>query len=320
MPIVFEVLDSFPKSDLVRVIERNEELLLQIPKPKIAKMWEESPAPLPVYHFSAQYKPMPFAPPRGVFEGPSLRFEWQNINGRQPFYHRNSDADELSFQVSGERTLMTELGTVELRPGHFTNIPVGVAHDNFGREEVHILFYLHGPAVPTRAPVRSGEYLKSPFKGWEARTQAEMTTHCLGGPHCDVAVSLVNEDLLLKAGAASQEKIEAFEAPGATGEIEWMFKAPRVWIGHTSITNETPRRFIRHLAADEMQYQVSGKRTLVTQRGTVTLDPGDCLSIPFGCAFASFAEGGSKHVSVLAADPAPAVVAPVRYADIKPTA
>jgi len=43
----------------------------------------------------------------------------------------------------------------------------------------------------------------------------------------------------------------------------------------------------RHLNADEVQYQVSGRRTLVTQRGCLEIEPGDFVRIPQGVAFTS---------------------------------
>src|SRR5947199_7404845 len=56
------------------------------------------------------------------------------------------------------------------------------------------------------------------------------------------------------------------------------------------------RSYIRRLGADEIQYQVDGTRTLVTQRGVVTLEPGDFVTIPRGCAQASVSTGRSRHL------------------------
>lgn len=53
----------------------------------------------------------------------ALRVERQQMRGRQPFWHRNVDVDELSFQCAGERTLLTELGSCELRAGDWSRIP-----------------------------------------------------------------------------------------------------------------------------------------------------------------------------------------------------
>ncbi|KAB8213579.1 hypothetical protein BDV33DRAFT_184482 [Aspergillus novoparasiticus] len=110
---------------------------------------------------------------------------------RQPFYHRNMDVDEISLQVHGERTLMTELGTVELRPGDWSRIPVGIAHDNYGRKEIHLLFYIVAPVVEAGSITSTSERKEVPFDGWTASTKAiEMVTECLGARGCDLAVSL----------------------------------------------------------------------------------------------------------------------------------
>jgi uncharacterized cupin superfamily protein len=317
MPIVSEIIDALPSDEPALNVERNEELLLSLPPRPPMKLWQDY-EPLPVYRFPTRYEPVGFAPPQGVFEGPCLRVEWQTMNFRQPFYHRNTDVDELSFQVCGERTLMTEHGTVELRHGDFTRIPVGVAHDNFGRSNIHLLFYLHGPAAPCVQPVRIGEYKSPAFDGWQPKPVAEVMTHCLGGPHCDVAVSLTDEDLLLKEAARNASKIEVLRADANDGEVRWLYKAPKVWIGHTNLEKSSPpRRYTRHRCADEIQYQISGKRTLVTQRGTTTLEPGEFVCVPFGCAFASVAREASQHIAILTSEAAPAVPQPARHAGMK---
>lgn len=314
MPIVSEYFDALPTDGPAWELERDERLLFQVPDHPMGRSWKDL-SPLPVYHFPATYEPLKFAPPRGVFEGPYLRLEWQNMNGRQPFYHRNTDVDEISYQVCGERTLMTELGTVELRPGDLVALPLGVAHDNYGREDIHLLFYLHGPSRKLAETVASGKYLIPPFEGWSDKPQIEVITHCLGAGHCDVAVSMADEALLLKAAERNKEVLEVVRGGGAPGETEWLYAAERVWIGTTTLSATKQRKYRRHRCADEIQYQASGNRTLITQRGMAHLEPGDFVCIPFGCAFASIAEGPSRHLSILTTEPTPAVPEPVRHAD-----
>ncbi|NTF83978.1 cupin domain-containing protein [Rhizobium rhizogenes] len=315
MAIVTEIFDSLPDFGPEFVLDRDEDLLLTIPPHPMRGTWEAASA-LPVYHTPSEYEEMRFAPPRGVFEGPNLRIEWQNMNGRQPFYHRNTDAEEISFQVAGDRTLMTELGTVELRPGDFSQIPVGVAHDNFGRQDIHLLFYLHGPVTTSTHPAFVSQHLLPPFEGWAPAQLCEATTSCLGGPHCDVAVSLAEETLLLNAAATRAERLAVFRASEQQGETEWLYKTARIWIGTTLLNASSPRTYRRRRLADEIQYQVAGRRILITQRGTVTLEPGDYVSIPFGCAFASVVTEPSQHLSVLTREKAPAVNEPVRFAEL----
>ena len=238
-----------------------------------------------------------------------------SAHGRQPFYHRNTDVDEIGYQVCGERTLMSECGTIELRPGQFSAIPVSVAHDNYGREDIHLILYVPGPALACVEPVATGAYLIPPFPGWEPKPMVEVATACLGGMHCDLAYSMADEELILKAATRFEDKMEVLEPKGAPGEIEWIYKAPRVWIGHTALETTSERVYRRRMGAHEIQYQAEGTRTLVTQRGVATLEPGDFVSIPLGCAFASMTAGGSRHLSVLACDEVPPVREPSRIAD-----
>ena len=320
MTIVREVIDSYPSSDVTRVISRDEVRLFEKPDATMMRFITAETTPLAVYGFPAAYEPVKFAPPRGVFEGGILRLEWQTMDGRQPFYHRNTDVDEVGFQVCGLRTQMTELGTLDIQPGQFTKIPVGVGHDNYGREDIHLILYMHGPAEPCLAPVAEGAHRIPPFEGWKERAMLEITTHCLGGPHCDVASSMIDEHVLLDAVQHSEERMQLLQTPGSGPGLQWVYKAPKVWIGETALMPGSERTYTRHLAADEIQYQVSGTRTLVSQRGAVKLGPGDFIRIPFGCAFTSLCEEPARHLSVLTAEHVPAVRDPTRYADLDPAA
>jgi hypothetical protein len=69
------------------------------------------------------------------------------------------------------------------------------------------------------------------------------------------------------------------------------------------------------LCADEIQFQVAGRRTIVSQRGVVTLEAGDFTRIPRGCAHASLVEAESRHLSVLTVEPVPSTMEATRHAD-----
>lgn len=239
------------------------------------------------------------------------------MRGRQPFWHRNVDVDELSFQCAGERTLMTELGSRELRGGDWSRIPVGVAHDNYGRAEVHLLFYVHAEAVECGGVVGRGEVLARPFEGWVAGEEAaEVTTECLGARGCDVAVSLAEERVLLAHGEGVGERIVVQRAEGGgDGEYEWMYKAKEVWTGAVTLRNCSGEAYRRHRKADEIQCQISGRRLLVSQRGAVELEPGDFVCVPKGCTFTSVAEE-SFHTSVLTTQEAPMKAEVARTAEV----
>ncbi len=149
---VTEELVTIGAQSPLRIVERDEHLLLSPPYPPKLKtrQWPVR-EPLSVVHYDQEFRAQPFAPPRGVYENDQIRVEWQTMNSRQPFYHRNCDVDELSYQIAGERTLMTELGVIEFQPGEFSRIPRGVAHDNYGRCESHLLFYLPAPVAEARS-------------------------------------------------------------------------------------------------------------------------------------------------------------------------
>ncbi|PRY36853.1 hypothetical protein [Umezawaea tangerina] len=299
MPTVTEHLVLFGADEPLRVLDRDEHLLLAEPRPHplipIA-LWREH-APLEVVHHPVEFRAQPFAPPRGVYENDKLRVEWQTMDNRQPFYHRNCDVDEISYQIDGERTLMTELGVVEHRPGEFSRLPRGVAHDNRGRQESHLLFYTPAPVAEECAAVRESEPVMPPFPGWEAGPANEAVTQCLGAPGHDVAVFPVDERRLLDQVHQEKERLRVLRGAG-TGTT-WLYRNDHIRIGMAATPPSTGRTYVRTLDADEVQYQVSGTRTVVTQRGIVELRPGDFLLVPLGVAHTSVAHEQGEHVRVL---------------------
>jgi uncharacterized cupin superfamily protein len=307
MPIVTELLDAFPIDETICQLQRDEELLLTKPDAKAmpggVKMWRDHDL-LYAYTFPTKYVPSKFALPRGVFESEHVHIEWQKMNFRQPFYHRNVDVDEIGYHISGERTLITEKGSVDLQVGDFARIPVGVAHDNRGVEDVHLIFYIPAPVNECITPSRKAEFKMPPFPGWEGKAVVEMMTDCLGSAHCDVSVSLADERKLLEAAISDPEPLTVLRASNSA-ETEWIYKSPFVWLGSTTLSKTNGRVYKRHRRADEMQYQVKGQRTLVTQRGTLELEAGDFVNIPLGCAFTDIVHGDSTHLSVLSRWPAP---------------
>ena len=312
---VTQIIDALPENEHVVRVLRREDLLLRTPPPLAMMRWRDHEL-LAVTHFSQQWKPMKFAPPRDVFSCDTLRLEWQQMDNRQPFYHRNADVDEISYQVDGDRTLMTELGTVELRPGDFSRIPVGIAHDNWGRKEVHLLMYAHAPAVEAGRIVSEAVVKGEPFGGWKPNPDAiEMTTECLGAAGCDIAVSHVDEDLLLHGGLQEttdprSSKLVVQRADTQNAAVEWVYKSAKVWIGNMILSDAKGDIYYTHRRATAIHCQISGSRTLVSQRGIVELQPGDFVSIPRGSAYTSICRGASSHIVILVADD------PVLKADI----
>ena len=308
MPILTELIDAYPVNDTVLSVQRDEDLLLSNPPPGAMKMWRDY-APLTAFNFPMVYFDSAFAPPLDVYASDHVRVEWQKMAGRQPFYHRNADVDEISYHVSGERTLVTERGSVGLQTGDFARIPVGVAHDNRGVEDVHLIFYIPAPVTECVEPSRTTSYKMPPFEGWQANRRAtEMMTECLGARGCDIAVSLTDEQMLLDAAKAKDNTpIAVLRGESQSNETDWLYRSESVWLGSTTLRGSRREVYRKHRRADEIQCQVKGRRTLVTQRGCLELEAGDWVCIPLGTAFTDFArDGSSTHVSVLTRWPAEA--------------
>lgn len=298
MGLVREDLMSMGSDEPVRALERDEQMLLSPPHPNPVsiKLWRDHPT-LPIVHFPQEHLAQPFAPPRGVYENDHIRMEWQTMdNSRQPFYHRNCDVDEISYQIAGERTLMTELGVIEHRPGEFSRIPRGIAHDNFGRNESHLLFYVPAPVDELATGVRTSEAVIPPYRGWQAGPVNEAVTECMGTVGHDIAVFGADERRLLERVHDETERMQVLRAGDAPG-ITWLYATTAARLGVARLgAAATGERYRRTLDADEIQYQISGHRTVLTQRGIAELHPGDFLRIPLGIAHADLCRGPAEYL------------------------
>ncbi|VCU68439.1 hypothetical protein PIGHUM_00490 [Pigmentiphaga humi] len=312
MPEVYEHLDAFPFAAPPMVLRRSEELLLAEPLPSRMRQDRERP-PLEAVHFPPAYIDQPFVPPRGVYESASVRIEWQTMDARQPFYHRNCGVDEISFQVCGDRTIMTELGSVDVVPGEFARLPDGVAHDNRGVRDIHLLFYVPGP-VERLGPVhRTAEHRMPPFPGWTPAVINELVTEGVAGPGQDVVMAPVDERMLLDHAAETDERLEVLRPAGSC--TVWLYRCPTIMIGQVAADASDGKVYRRLRNAEEIQYQVAGTRTLVTQRGVLRLQPGDFVRIPRALASTSIHVGPSTHLSMVSTQPVPQVAAGTRQAE-----
>ncbi|GAB2682131.1 hypothetical protein [Nocardia goodfellowii] len=315
MKVIEDVVVMGTDSPL-RSIERDEEQLLASPHPSKApiKLWRDQP-PLNVVHFPQQFRAQPFAPPRGVYESEHIRVEWQTMDNRQPFYHRNCDVDEISYQIAGERTLMTELGVIEHRPGEFSRIPRGVAHDNYGRKESHLLFYIPAPVAEVGPSVGESQPLSPPFDGWRAGAVNEAVTQCMGARGHDIAVFPIDEQLLLDQVHHEKERIQVLRGT-SDHATTWLYGTDRFRLGvHHDAAGNQGVRYRRLLDGDTVHYQVSGSRTLISQRGIVDLAPGDFVQIPLGVAYASVNDEPGEYITLLSHRELPQVADTTRTAD-----
>jgi uncharacterized cupin superfamily protein len=299
----------------LRSVVRDEHLLLAPPHPPKMKSSPRRDHPtLSVVHFPPEYRPRPFAPPRGVYENDVVRVEWQTMDNRQPFYHRNCDVDEISYQIAGERTLMTELGVIEHRQGEFSRIPRGVAHDNYGRAESHLLFYLPAPVDELVAAERESQPVFPPFPGWQPSEINEAVTQCMGSPGHDITVFGVDEQRLLEQVLGEDERMTVLRADPDRATT-WLYGTAQLRLGSVATTPGGERRYRRLLDGDEIQYQASGRRTLITQRGIVDLTPGDFVRVPLGIANTSVTTEAGSYLSLQSHLELPQVAETTRVAE-----
>ena len=303
--IVTEIMDGIPVDDSIRKVRRDESLLISIPDPEPMNIWSNYD-PLGAINVPLHHVRKAFSIPQGVFESNYLHIEYTSLtNGRQPFYHRNTDADEIAYHVTGTRQVITEIGTADLAPGDFARIPVGVSHDNHGIDDVHFIFYIPQGVVENIPPYRSTEHRVPPFEGWEPKPAIEFITEHLGAAGSHNSVYYTDELMLLENAKTDPLRMPVLRATGLEG-VEWLYKSENIWLGSTKLTNADGTTYTRHRMASEVQIQVSGKRWLITQRGTLGIEPGDCVSVPLGCAFTSVVREESVYITVLMRYPAEA--------------
>lgn len=295
--IVTERPDGLPETDAFVDIKRDEAMLHRWPEPGSMKIWS-SYEPLQAISLPMQHIKGPFAPPQGVFRSDYIHIEYQKMNGRQPFYHRNADCDEISYHVAGERTVVTELGSVDLKAGDMARIPVGTAHDNIAKEDVHLIFYLDEGTKEAVTPYRSTEYRVPPVPGWKPVDSIEFITDSLSLVGSDVSTFYTSEQMLLDHAASTDQRMAVVRHSGAEG-TQWMYKNENTWIGVTRLGRTDGSVYTRHRKAYELQLQTQGRRTLVSQRGVLQIEPGDCLVVPLGTAFTSVAEEENEYITML---------------------
>ena len=236
------------------------------------------------------------------------------MNGRQPFYHRNTDREEISYHVAGERTVVTELGSVDMKVGDMARIPVGIAHDNIAKDDVHLIFYIEEGMKEVATPYRSTEYRNPPFPDWKPVDSIEFITGHLGQVGTDLSTFYTSEQMLLDNAASTDQRMAVLH-PGEAQGTEWMYKSENTWYGITKLKKDDGSVYTRHRKAHELQIQVKGRRALVTQHGTIQVEPGDCLNIPLGTAFTIIANEENTYITILMCHPAEAKKAFVKTAD-----
>lgn len=199
---------------------------------------------------------------------------------------------------------MTEIGTTELNVGDFVRIPCGVCHDNWGRSDIHLLWYLPEPFTDEVEAVATSEAKIPPFEGWEPYVANELITDCLGASkkNHDVAANRSDEQLILEQVYEETDRLAVLRPPDPTPQTAsttLLWRGPTAQVAVVDLDREPGLVYTRHRNADEIQFQVSGTRMLITQHGCIELRPGDFTRIPIGVAATSITGGSSRHIATL---------------------
>lgn len=314
------------------LVLREESLLLKGPQPGSRRPLPVSGAPagpaptapsapppaiakhdiLEVVHAPMVWPKKPFSPPLALFENEDVLLEHQDMNGRQPFYHRNTEVDEISYQVSGLRQLVTDIGTVDLEPGDAVRIPVGVAHDNWGREDIHLLFYVTAPVGLELPAVRHSK--PHEFRDWAPAVVPERIS-ARGG-----AIDILTDEKLLLASAAGstrQLKVTHVDPQAERAGTQCLYRSSAFRLAFAAMTRDEGRDYRRNLNFDEVQIQLHGTRTLITDIGCVDLEPGDFVRIPAGIAHAGIG-GPGNYLQMQSAKPLRRLAEASKHGELRP--
>jgi quercetin dioxygenase-like cupin family protein len=222
--------------------------------------------------------------------------------------------DEISYQIAGERTLMTELGVIEHRPGELSRIPRGVAHDNYCRADSHLLFYIPAPVTELASAQRESHPVFPPFPGWQPAPTNEAVSWHMGTPGRDIVVFPIDEQQLLEHVNSDNRRLHVLRGD-PDQPVTWLYGTDRVRLGMVTTAPGGERRYRRTVDADEIQYQAHGHRTLITQHGLIDLEPGDFVRIPLGISHASVATEAGGYLSLLSRSKLPQIADTSRVAD-----
>ena len=148
-----------------------------------------------------------------------------------------------------------------------------------------------------------------PFRDWVAKDSIEFITDHLSALGSDCSTFYTSEQMLLDNAKDITERMSIVRSSkkGKTWtEVDWQFTSKNVWLGVSTFEKSDGSVYVRHRMADELQIQTKGRRSLVTQRGTLQVEPGDFLCVPLGCAFTSIAHEDNSYLTVLMRYPAEA--------------
>lgn len=146
-----------------------------------------------------------------------------------------------------------------------------------------------------------------PCDGWKATRCIEFVTGEMSAIGTDVSTFYTSEQTLLDHAKTTSERMQVVKSSGEEG-AELLYKSPNIWLGFNLLSQDNGSVYTRHRMADEVQIQISGRRWLVTQRGSVEMRTGDSVSIPLGCALTSITQEDCKYLVFLMRHPAEATM------------
>jgi mannose-6-phosphate isomerase-like protein (cupin superfamily) len=136
----------------------------------------------------------------------------------------------------------------------------------------------------------------------------------MGTPSHDITVAPIDEQLLLAQVHAEEERLNVLTGADEIG-MTWLYRSAGFRLGSVRLGVGGERVYRRTLDADEIQYQISGHRTLVSQRGIVDLGPGDFVRIPLGIAHTSVCAEASEHIALFSDRELPQIAKTTRTAE-----
>jgi quercetin dioxygenase-like cupin family protein len=237
--------------------------------------------------------------PMVVFQNIDVRFGVESLAGAAPYFRRNLDFDDITFQWAGHSTLECEYGTFELAPGGSVLVPAGVAYRingspgslrvfahctepvevTMGEDKLvtHTEFDVSrvgGPALGSKSEVGLTGMVIEKMYHWEDGEVDELARPAEG--MVGTAVS--------GRGMQQIRVFDFFDSRTGVGGPGPTFYASPAFHAEAYNTEGDMLAFHRGLDSDESWWQFSGGSTNESEYGVFPLSPGEVNHAPPGIA------------------------------------
>lgn len=236
-----------------------------------------------------------------IWQNVDAKFGVESMAGPEPYFRRNLDFDEITFQWAGHTRLECEYGTFEIGPGESTLIPAGISHRHIGTpDSLRVFVHTNEPVEVTLGEdkmVTHTEFevtrIGGPSLGNGAVTTPKDTVtermYLWEEPEEIDELERPYEDLVGGATLGrGMQKIRVFDffesrtgvdkGPGPTFYVSPTFHA------ETYNTAGDMLAFHRGLDSDETWWQFCGESTNESEFGKFMLLPGEANHAPPGIA------------------------------------